>query len=97
MKVFSIDIKVAATAYIVAETLEEAREHFAANFAEYMDDELPEGGIVSGESFETLVEFAKDGMGNVSISPAITYYGAWNDPNDPATFELAHDSEEKSE
>ena len=97
MKVFSVDIKVAATAYIAAQTLEEAREHFAANFAEYMGDSLPQGGIVNGDSFDTLVTFAEDGLGNVSISPEITYYGAFHDPNDPDTFELVHDSEEKSE
>lgn len=93
MKLYQIDIKVAATAYIAANSEEEAREHFAANFAEYMDDYLPTGGIVQDNSYATLASFAEDGIGNVSISPAITYHGHWGGPGTPPELDLVYDSE----
>lgn len=96
MKVFSIDVKVAATAYIAANTEEEAREHFEANFAQYMDDYLTTGGIVQNDAFATLATFPDEGIGNVSISPAITYHGHWGDPATPPDFDLVYDSEEES-
>jgi hypothetical protein len=93
MKVFSIDVKVAATAYIAAATEEEAREHFEANFAHYMDDYLTTGGIVQDNSYATLATFPEEGLGNVSISPAITYHGHWGDPATTPDLELVYDSE----
>jgi hypothetical protein len=97
MKVYSIDVKIAATAYIAAATEEEAREHFAANFAHYMDDSLITGGIIQDTSYATLATFPDEGRGNVSLSPAITYYGHWGDPATAPALELVYDSEDSSD
>ena len=93
MNVYRIDIKVAATACIVAESEEEARQHFNANFSKLTGDYLPVGGIVSDNSYETLVSMADDGLGNVSLSSAITYYGAYADIENPDAFELVYTPE----
>jgi hypothetical protein len=71
MKLFQIDVKFCATAYIVAEDEERAKELLAG-----LQDELPTGGIVDGRSFEAMLE---DDEELVTISPAVTFYGAWDE------------------
>jgi len=95
MKVFQVDIKVAATAYITANSEEEAQALYAENFAKWNDEILPDGGIVSGAPFEVLIEYAKLDGPFVSISPAITCHGHWGGLGDgPAELELAYEEEE---
>lgn len=95
MKVFQVDIKVAATAYITANSEEEAQALYAENFGKWNDDILPDGGVVSGAPFEVLIEAAKKEGPFVSISPAITYHGHWGGTGDgPAELELTYDEAE---
>lgn len=77
MNVYSIDIKICATAYIKAESEEEAERIFNATCVEHMGGELPVDEYadipVSGRQYNDpdLPEF--------SLSPAISFYGSWND------------------
>ena len=78
MKVFSADVKVAATAYIVAASEDEAKAVFEREFGHMVGDELPTGGLVDGSSFETLVEEAEDRGAFGTLSPAVTFYGSFD-------------------
>ena len=79
MKVFSVDVNIIGTAYIVAETKEEARELIAnqlINTAAYLLEESS-GGFVRGADFENLIKEIEDDNHDmrVTISPAITLVG----------------------
>lgn len=77
-QVYSIDIKICATAYIVAESLEEAQD--LANDLEDKGIELssryqPIGDdmCIDGSSYEALAENDE----RVALSPAMTIHGLW--------------------
>lgn len=76
MKVFQLDVKVAATAYIVAEDETEARKLTADHLCDVGEELLTEsaGGFVRGCDFETLIEEVEEDeyAPRVTISPAIT-------------------------
>lgn len=94
MKVFQQDIRIAATAYIVAETEEEAREIVKRELtnvgAELLEES--EGGFVRGADFDTLLEECEDNdyAPRATISPAITIEG----PFAECVFEIAHEGDE---
>jgi hypothetical protein len=71
---YSIDIKLCATAYIVAESAEEATEQASLIFGVHDSADLPTGDCgdfeITGESFHA-------DMPEVSLSPAVTFYGPW--------------------
>lgn len=94
MKIYQIDVKVAATAYIVAEDEAEAQKLFDEHFAQWNDDLLPKGGIVNGDNFATLIEHGKEDGSFVSISPVVTYHGHWGDPATAPDFELTYEEGE---
>ncbi len=64
MTVFSIDVQLAATLYIVADTLEEAQAKLEA-FELYEDIR------------ESIEDCMFDELEGESISPAMTYYGPY--------------------
>lgn len=73
MNVYSIDIKIVATAYVKAESEEAAKAVFEANLSEGNGGELPEGEAaipVSGLAYDNPA------LPEWSISPAVTFYGA---------------------
>ena len=82
MKVFRQDIEIAATAYIVAETEEEARALVQKQCVQNSEELLEEstGGLVRGASFATLIEEVEDDSyaPRITISPAITLVGPFN-------------------
>lgn len=88
MKVFQKDVMIAATAYIAADNEEEAEAIFKESFGKWKDDDLPDGGPVSGAPFEMLIDSAKAGEGAATISPTITYHGAFPDSD---SFDLVYD------
>lgn len=79
MKMFSVDINVVATAYIIAEDEAEARELVAKELVDTGVELLEEssGGFVRGSTFETMLEEIADDEHDtrVTISPAITLVG----------------------
>lgn len=76
MKLFQLDVQVAATAYIVAEDEAEARKLAANHLYDVGEELLTEsaGGFVRGCSFDTLIEEVEEDeyAPRVTISPAIT-------------------------
>lgn len=84
MKIYSIDVKLAATAYVRAKDEKEARrmvKNFATNNFEFR-----------GEAISSL-EFDDRRLPDVSFSPAMTGHGIW-----PGTqMELVYNSEEEME
>lgn len=84
MKIYSIDVKLAATAYVRAKDEKEARrmvKNFATNVFEFR-----------GEGISSL-EFDDRRLPDVSLSPAMTGHGIW--PG--VQMELVYDSEEEDE
>lgn len=71
MKIYRVEIEVAATAYIVADSEARARE-LAAEHLTNNGHELTEDELVSGASFGTLLEADEE---DVTLSPAITLVG----------------------
>jgi hypothetical protein len=74
MNVYSIDVMIAATAYIKADSPEEAMAKVAAHLvnqemvvAQYADGT----GIISGR------RFSDPALPDVSLSPAMTIHGPW--------------------
>lgn len=76
MKVFQLDVKVAATAYIVAENEAEARKEAANHLYDVGEELLAEsaGGFIRGSNFATLIEEVEEDKyaPRVTLSPAIT-------------------------
>lgn len=76
MKLFSIDIQIAATAYILADDQEEAME-IAADLKDDTFEfsnrrqEIADGVVVTGESYS-------GDMPSVSLSPAMTCLGPYH-------------------
>lgn len=79
MNVYSVDIDVVATAYIVAESEEEARKIIQTELTGTGTELLEEspGGFVRGARFETLIEEIEDDihLPRATISPAVTLIG----------------------
>lgn len=71
MKLYSINVKICATAYIKAETEEDALAILNENVGDgttmnFGEDDIR--GVIDGSRFSTDME-------DFSLSPAITYYG----------------------
>ena len=85
MKVFRLDVKVVATAYIVAADEQEARKLAESELVNTGTELLEEGegGFVRGCDFETLVQEVLDDefAPRVTISPAITIEAPFNIDN----------------
>lgn len=77
MNVYSIDVKVYATAYIKAETEQDARK-IAEELKGYAL-ELPEGG--AGDLEISGMQLDNPDLPDVSLSPAMTVYGPDPDTN----------------
>jgi hypothetical protein len=77
MPIYSQDIRLCATAYVRAESAEEAARLISEHFGEGETAELPTGqGLyvdVSGARFDV------PSLPDVSISPAVSFYGPWGD------------------
>jgi len=75
MNLYSIDIKICATAYIKAKSEAEALAKLKAHYGEGDGAELPIGETehltVSGRTF------LDPRLPEISISPAITFHGTW--------------------
>lgn len=91
MKIFQKDVMIAGTAYIAAETEEEAETIFQNTFGKWQDDHFQDGGTIAGDQFETLIEWAKDGDQKATLSPVVTYHGAFPDT---ASFDVVYDEAE---
>ena len=76
MNLYSIDIKIVATAYIKAESEKEALEIAKENFDSNCSAELPKGEgnyvTVSDKLFDS------PDLEDVSISPEISFCGPWD-------------------
>lgn len=88
MKLWSIDIKICATAYIKAETEEEAMK--IANDLKNNGLELDEQ---DGETPISCKQYSDPDLPDVSLSPAMTLYGPWEE----STPDCVHDYEEEDE
>lgn len=82
MKVFQLDVKVAATAYIVAEDEAEARKIAERELTNTSEELLEEsaGGLIRGASYETLIEEVEEDQfaPRATLSPAITIEGPFD-------------------
>lgn len=76
MKIYCTEVKLCATAYIMAENEEEARKIAEQNFGEGNDEELPEGEGI--EISVSSMPFAHPDFPTVSIAPGVTFYGAFD-------------------
>lgn len=86
MKLYSVDVKIYATAYIMADTEDEAREISKDMKYDCLEVEGLNGDIeISGKDFASLED-------SVSLSPAMTVHG----PDDDASFEEVHDYGDRS-
>lgn len=75
MAIYSIDIKLCATAYIRASSAEEARNILKQHIGETE-------GIEGEDDVRDIVDDSRFDGPNIpefSISPAVTYYGPWSD------------------
>lgn len=97
-KVFSVGVTIAATAYIRAATAEEAaaiaQEHFS-----HPIDATTSNDVAFGEVDTCGMMFDDADLPRVSLSPAMTFYGAANDKVLAAdfaagSFEEVHDDED---
>lgn len=79
-KLYRIDVRVYATAYIKADTPEEALEKAKALKGEPINLEYHEGILISGDDFEALKE-------DQTLSPAMTIFG----PEDGDYPDFVHD------
>ncbi len=99
MNVYSIDVKITGTAYIKAESLDEAKCIFEENYKEGFGGELPtsdrsgsmESVEVSGRQYEDPA------LPDCSLSPAITFYGAAADGGEVELDLAAEDVETDDE
>jgi hypothetical protein len=87
VKLFSIDVKIYATAYILAETEEEAQE--AANGLKSSYIEVQCGYV--GDDLEICGGTFSPDMPELSLSPAMTIHG----PDEGDTVELVEEFEEE--
>jgi hypothetical protein len=85
MAVWSLDLRVCATAYIVADTAEEAREKLKAHFATHEGERLEILGLEVGEGCAQDFEISgaaydDDDLPEISLSPAMTVYApSWEE------------------
>lgn len=84
MKVYSVDIKLAATVYVRADNAKEARR-MASNFSKNCFE-------FRGEDISSL-EFDDPRLPDVSLSPAMTGHGIWPEQQ----VEVVYDSTEEME
>lgn len=74
MTIYSIDLKVAATAYIRANSKEEAIQAIKDEIGKYGTD------LIDFETSER--KFDDPELPDISLSPAMTVWGPWGDWND---------------
>lgn len=86
MKVYSIDLVVAATAYIKAENEEEA----IAKIREFADGELMVEGTMISDA-----QFRSPNLPDVSLSPAMTIHGPWQGQGFQEVADLEEEVEEE--
>lgn len=86
-RIYSVDVKAYATAYIKADSEEEALE--IARTLRMDVWELPKGQI--SEEVDVTGEQFSDEMPDVSISPVMTCHG----PDDDAGVDCVYDSEDE--
>lgn len=89
MAIYSVDVKVYATAYIKADNEDEALE--IARTLRMDVWELPNGSI--SEDVEVTGENFSDDMPEISISPIMTCHG----PDDDAGVDCVHGDDEGEE
>lgn len=74
-KLYSVDIKLAATAYVLADSPDEAQAIVDETFGDQEGAELPTGDcgdfVITGEPFNPH-------MAPVSLSPMVTFYGRFD-------------------
>lgn len=74
MKVFSCDIRIAATVYVKAKTLKQAKEMVAAMYGDAM--RIPNGKyedvVISGTRYDDPK------LPEISLSPCFTVHNAWS-------------------
>lgn len=92
MNVYSIEVKLCATAYIKAESEEEAEKIARANFGETCCGDLPIGEYgdpaISDKSYEN------PDLPDISLSPAVTFYGPYEGKWD---LDLVHEGDDEEE
>lgn len=75
MKIYHREVKICSTAYVVADSLERAEELFKETFTDNEYFLTTDGDLVDGGYFDDLLE---RGCESATISPAITFYGAFD-------------------
>lgn len=74
MKVFTIDVRIAGTAYIVAESAERAEELLKQNY--HSDLHVDDDTVFSDEQYDEMI--AED-IERFTLAPIMTLYGRFND------------------
>lgn len=87
MKIWNCDIKICATAYVRAESEDEARALIDEHFGEGEMGILPSGD--GGAVTVSGLWFDAPNLPDVSISPAVTFYGPWADEDGTADVDIA--------
>jgi hypothetical protein len=82
VNVYSIDIKICATAYIKAETEEQAMEIAKREFVENSGMELPDN-LDWLEMPITGMDYDSPDLPAVSLSPAMTFHGLFDETTTP--------------
>jgi hypothetical protein len=85
MNVYSVDIKICATAYIKAESEEKAIEIANREFAKNSGMELPDN-LGWLEMPITGLSYDSPDLPDVSLSPAMTFYGPFNGDEEAASL-----------
>jgi len=92
-KVYSVDVKIYATAYIRADSEDEARKIAAALKLGSLELRTEDYAGESSDGTDIAIsgaQFDSDALPDLSLSPAMTIYG----PDDDADFECVHDDAE---
>jgi hypothetical protein len=86
MKLYRLDVKICGTAYIVADNPARAKALVQEELQDaFLDAENT--SLFTGVSFERLLE----GGEGVTLSPAMTCYGAWSDVVDSDLEDVSDD------
>jgi hypothetical protein len=80
LNLYSVDIKLCATAYIKAESEEEAMQIAKQTYGE-AGEGVDGAELPTGEGMNIIVDGTRFGpdMPEVSISPAVAFYGPWSE------------------
>jgi hypothetical protein len=93
VKLYSINVKICATAYIKAESEEEAMDILLETVGDgksqlFGEDDIR--GVIDGSTFSS-------DMDDFTLSPAITYYGVYDDDETLQLVEEFDDEDEDEE